>query len=204
MVNCEKCYKYHNLMITKECDFCRDYSFNENILCELLQAEHESYELECSAFKPNLSVIGKASKTNDVTETDGQKTNLTERHKWLKAYALQQWKSDESLTFADLNYHLCLLVNNRKRLLKNLINDVDKMLVILGKAEEQFEGKVNLLHIGEDHLHLHINSSPDYSADEVSQNIMTILEVEINSEFPEIFRNQEKIFQKTYFIETMG
>jgi recombinational DNA repair protein RecR len=32
MASCEKCYKYHNQVVSKECNFCRDYSFKENIL----------------------------------------------------------------------------------------------------------------------------------------------------------------------------
>lgn len=204
MASCEKCYKYHNLVVSKDCDFCRDYAFNENILCELLQAEHRSYEVECSAFKPNLSAIDKANKETDVAECDNQRTKLTEHHKWLKAYAIQQWKYDDSQVFSELNYHLCLLANNRNKLIQTLINDIEKVSVILAKAGDQFNGKVSLLYIGADHIHLHVNSSPDYSADEVVQKIIALLDVEINSEFQEVFRNQKKTFQKTYFIETIG
>ena len=204
MASCEKCYKYHNSAVSKDCKFCRDYAFNENILCELLQAEHRSYEVECSAFKPNLSAIDKAHKVNDAAECDNEKTKLTEHHKWLKAYAIQQWKYDDSQVFSELNYHLCLLANNRNKIIQVLINDIEKVSDILANAGDQFQGKVSLLYIGADHIHLHVNSSPDYSADEVVQKIITFLEVEINSEFQEVFRNQEKIFQKTYFIETIG
>jgi len=204
MVSCEKCYKFDNLVITKECKFCRDYSFNENILCELLQSEQESYEVECSAFQPNLSVIGKESQANEVTQLDNQESKITERHKWLKAYAIQQWRYDDSQVFTELNYHLCLLTNNRNKLLQKLINDIEKVSNILEKTGAQFEGQVSLFYIGEDHIHLHVNSSPDYSADEVSQNIIVDLNRELKSEFPEIVRNQEKLFQKTYFIETIG
>jgi REP element-mobilizing transposase RayT len=204
MVKCEECYKYHNLVISKECKFCRDYSFNENILCGLLQEEHESYEVGCSAFKPNLSVIGREVITSDVNQPEPSEPNLTERHQWLKAYALQQWKSDDNQTFSELNYHLCLLTTDRKRLLQNLMTDIDKVLIILGKAGKTLKGEVSLLYIGVDHIHFHVNSSPDYSADEVTQKIMATLEVEMKLVFPDIFKHQETLFQKTYFIETMG
>ena len=67
MDNCEKCYKFYNSVVSDKCNFCRDYSFNENILCDLLQEEYSSYEVKCSAFKPSLSVIGEANKKHDWT-----------------------------------------------------------------------------------------------------------------------------------------
>lgn len=204
MASCEKCYKYHNSVVSKECKFCRDYSFNENVLCDLLQTEHRSYEVECSAFKPNLFAIDKANKKQGVVENDNREAKLTDNHKWLKAYAIQQWSYDDSRIFCDLNYHLCLIANNRNTLIQKLINDIDEVLIILDEAGDQFKGKVSLLGIGADHIHLHVNSSADYSADEVVQKIIAFLEVTINSKFQTIFKNQEKIFQKTYFIETIG
>jgi REP element-mobilizing transposase RayT len=56
---------------------------------------------------------------------------------------------------------------------------------------------------GLDHIHLHINSPPDYSADEVVRKIMEFSEPAIKNEFPKLFERKE-IFGKTYFIETIG
>ena len=204
MANCEKCYKFHNSVVSKECNFCRDYMFKENILCDLLQAEHQSYEVECQAFKPNLAAIDSTNQQQAVVESRNLEVKLTDHHKWLKAYAIQQWKYDDSQIFCDLNYHLCLVANNRNRSIKKLSEAIEEVSVIFTEAGEKFKGKVSLLWIGADHIHLHVNSSPDYSADEVVQIIITFLEDKIKSKFQEIFSNQEKIFQKTYFIETIG
>ena len=204
MASCEKCYKYYNSVVSKECDFCRDCSFNENILCDLLQAEHKSYEVECSAFRPNLSVIDKANKKQEIAEFDNNEATLTDHHKWLKAYAIQQWNYDDSQIFCHLNYHLCLLTDNRNTLIQKLIGDIEKVSVILAKAGDQFKGKVSLLCIGVDHVHLHINSPPDYSADEVVKKMISFLEVEMNSVFQDLFESKQIIFHKTYFIESIG
>lgn len=191
-------------MVAKECSFCRDYSFKEDILCELLQAEHQSYEVECPAFKPNLSAVDTVIKKQDVAESENQEVKLTDHHKWLKAYAIQQWSYDDSQIFCELNYHLCLLANNRNVLVKKLIKDIETAKVTLAEAGNEFKGEISLLCIGVDHIHLHVNSPPDYSADEVVQKIITFLDAKLKSEFQEVFRNQKKIFQKTYFIESIG
>ena len=204
MHNCEKCYKHHNLLVTKECNFCRDCSFKENILCDLLQAEHGSYEVECSAFKHNLAVVGESGNKCDSAEVDKHEVKLTDKQKWLKAYAIQQWKHDEDKIFCDLNYHLCLLAKNRNTIIQKASNHIETLSTILDKAGNEFEGKVSLLWIGIDHIHLHVNSSPDFSADEVVNKITAYLEIALKSDLQEIFEGQEGIFQKTYFIETIG
>ncbi len=177
MASCEKCYKYYNSVVSKECDFCRDCSFNEDILCDLLQAEHKSYEVECSAFRPNLSVIDKANIKQELAECDENVATLTDHHKWLKSYAIQQWNHDDTQIFCHLNYHLCLLADNRSTLIQKCIAYIEELLVILDKIGDQFKGKVSLLCIGIDHIHLHVNSPPDYSAHEVAQKIISFLEV---------------------------
>jgi len=56
----------------------------------------------------------------------------------------------------------------------------------------------------EDHLHIHIDSPPDYSADEIVNKIIINSEMEILKVFPEYQKNAKNIFVRNYFIETVG
>ncbi len=190
--------------MSKECNLCRGCAFDENILCNLLQAEHQSYKVECQAFQPNLSAVDKANIKHDVAEPENHEAKLTDHQKWLKTYAIQQWKYDDSQIFCDLQYHLCLLANNRNTSIMKLNESIEVVTTILDEAGEKFGGKISLLCIGADHMHLHVNSSPDHSADEVIQIVISILEIEMKSAFQEAFRNQDKIFLNKYFIESAG
>ncbi len=203
MDGCENCYKYHHQAVSKECDFCRDYAFKESILCDLLRAEHRSCEIECSAFRHNLSVVGEINKQQN-DESDKHRIELTDKHKYLTAYAIQQWKYDDSKVFCDLNYHLCILASNRNRLFQKVANYNEKLSAIFDKAGDEFEGRVSLICVGPDHIHLYINSSPNYSADDIARLIIAYLESAMKSGFQEIFKDCKMIFQKAYFIETIS
>jgi len=202
MANCEKCFKFHNPVIEEKCPFCRDYSFQENILCDLLRSGNDSNEVECSAFKPNLSVIGETALSHELI--DNETVKLSDRHKWLKAYAIQQWKFDSYKIFCELNYHVCLITRNRSKIFEKMVGQISEISDMFSKAGEQFKGKVSLLCFGADHIHIHINSPPDYSADEVVQKTMYFFETKIKSEFSEFSNNGESLLEKAYFIESIG
>ncbi len=73
MVSCEKCFKFNHATIVHECRFCRDCSFSENILCDLLTAGKENSEVECLSFKPSLSIIGEEGQSNKNIENGNSK-----------------------------------------------------------------------------------------------------------------------------------
>jgi len=204
MVSCEKCFKFHNPVTAEKCPVCRDYSFQESILCDLLRSVNDSNEVECSAFKPNLSVIGEAEQSFELIENDNESVKLSDRHKWLKAYAIQQWRSDSDQIFCELNYHVCLIAKNRRKIFEKMTDQISEISNIFSKAGELFKGKVNLLCLGTDHIHIHIDSPPDYSADEVVKKTMAFVEGSIKCEFSKLVGNRESLFEKAYFIESIG
>lgn len=204
MVNCKKCFKFYNRVVAEECAFCHNYQFQENILCDLLRAEKDGGLLECHSFKHNLSVVGVDKNFYKCIHKDSEEIELSDRQKWLKAYALQQWKFDPDKIFTNLNFHLCLLIKEREQLLTRVKEDLDKISSIFVDSGDSFDGKVSFLSAGKDHVHLHIELSPDYAPDEIVRKIARFSEVSIKSEFPELLKRNEDLFEKSYFIETIG
>lgn len=204
---CNKCFKGHNQTISLECDFCKDYGFNENILCELTRAAQKGNEIfECEAFRPYLTFIGTNEEIKEISpkELNIPQKEIPDRTKWFRAYALQQWEFDPDLIFCELNYHLCIITPKRKRLSLNIGSPFVRFSEIFNSIGDLFNGKINLLFIGADHLHIHIDSPSDYSADEVVNKIITNSEMKILKAFPEYQKNAENIFERNYFIETVG
>jgi len=204
MVDCKKCFKFYNRLLAEGCAFCHDYQFQENILCDLLRVDQDENELECHSFKQNLSVVGEDKKFYEFVKNDDEETNLSDRQKWLKAYALQQWKFDPDKIFSNLSFHLCLIIKGREQLLAKVKEELDKISSIFSDSSESFDGKVSFLCAGKDHAHLHIVMSPEYSPDEVVRKIIVFSEAAMKIEFPELFKHNERIFEKAYFIETIG
>jgi len=203
MVDCKECFKFYNRVMPKGCAFCHDYQFQENILCDLLRVGKNEHELECHAFKHNLSVIGKDKKSYEFID-DREEIKLSDRQKWLKAYAFQQWKSDPDKIFSNLSFHLCLLIKKRENLLDKIQEKLDEISSIFVDSGDQYDGKVSFLCAGRDHIHLHIELSPDYAPDEIVRKISTFSEHEIISKLPELLEYKDGLFEKTYFIETIG
>ena len=205
MVNCEKCFKYYNSVIYRECSFCRNYSFQENILCDLNRSSQITDSgIECYAYKPNLSVVGENKEIYEGVQYSDKKLELSDRLKWLKAYALQQWKYDPDKIFANLNYHVCLITKKREKLFENIINRSVETTAIFNNIANQFDGKMGVLYVSSDHMHIHIESSPDYSVDEVISKSIVSLEFAIKTEFSKSFGEKKEIFENSYFIETIG
>ena len=204
MVSCEKCFKFNHATIVQECRLCRDCSLSENILCDLLRSGKGNNEMECLSFKPNLSIIGEERQSIKTIENGNENSELTDHHKWLESYAMQQWKSDSSRVICELNYHLCLVAKDRSKLFGSVTSNLDKISRLLNDIGDEFEGNVNILCVAEDHFHIHINSSPDYSGDEVARKVATSLETAIIDELSGVIGSKNGIFEETYFIETIG
>jgi len=176
--------------------------FHENILCDLTRFVQDQNEIECFAFKANLSLVGKNNEFYETVSNNDQK--LLERDKWLKAYSLQQLKSDPDQIVGNLNYHVCLATVNREKLFEKLGSKLIETTSIFHKAGDRFDSEVSLLYAGHDHIHIHIKSSFDYSIDEVINEVVMNLNSAIKKEFVGIFKNRTKIFEKSYFVETIG
>lgn len=202
--SCDKCFKYYNPVVIENCSFCDDYMFHENILCDLTRFVQDQNEIECFAFKVHLSLVGKNNEFYEIVSNNDNDQKLLERDKWLKAYSLQQLKSDPDQIVGNLNYHVCLTTVSRKKLFENIGSKLIETTSIFYNVGDRFDSEVNLLYAGHDHIHFHIKSSFDYSVDEVINEVAMNLNAAIKKEFVGLFKNRNKIFEKSYFSETIG
>ncbi len=203
MVDCNNCHKYHNQLIQEECSFCKQYLFQENIFCDLLRAEQgKKKDVECFAVKPYLKVIGEKNETPKINVCK-KEIKTTDRQQWLKAYMLQQLKFNSDQILCNLKYHLCLVTNKREKSIKQITNYLSDTSVLLNNVSNSFSGKIHILCMGSDHVHFYIESPPDYSVDEIVNKIIHFFELNLKSQLPKIF-SDNNIFQKSYFIESIG
>jgi len=202
--SCDKCFKYYNPVVCENCSFCHDYMFHENILCDLTRFVQNEKEIKCFAFKANLSLVGENNEFYQTVSNNDNDQKPLERDKWLKAFSLQQLKSDPNQIVGNLNYHVCLTTVNREKLFENFESKLIKTTSIFHNAGDRFDSEVSLLYAGHDHIHIHIKSSFDYSIDEVINEVVMNLNSALKIEFIELFKNRNKIFEKSYFAETIG
>lgn len=202
MADCNKCYKSNHDVIAEDCSICQKLAFQEGILCSLLQpAQNDVNDISCFAYKPNLSVIGSVEKPDLVSQEKEAKPQLSNRHKWLKANALQQFDFDSDQIITDLNFHICLITRGRQPLFLN--GDIDLSSIFL-EAGSLFDGHLEVLAYGKDHIHLFANTSPDYSLDTVVNKTLSFVVPKIRQEYPELFNEKDTLFEMPYFAETIA
>ncbi|WP_162532413.1 transposase [Candidatus Scalindua japonica] len=153
-----------------------------------------------------MTFVGTKEAKREISqkELNRPQKEIPDRTKWFRAYALQQWEFDPDMIFCELNYHLCIITPKREKLFSNTEDHFVKFSEIFNSIGDFFHGKINLLFMGEDHLHIHIDSPPDYTADEIVNKIIINSEIEILKVFLEYQKNTENIFIRNYFIETVG
>ncbi len=180
---CNKCFKYHNKTTIKDCSLCIDLKFPENVLCDLTRSEQENELFKCYAYRPLLTLanqgISKRSEQKDVND-DSSTINISNRTKWFMTYAKQQMQFNPEQEFYSLKYHICLITRKREKIFSDPKRFVRNISDIFKNVESVFnDTKIDLLWLAEDHIHLYIDSNPDYSLDELAFKIMELSEIDI-------------------------
>jgi len=221
MASCNNCFKHHHNVIAKDCSICQKLAFEEEILCSLLQPAKNDVEIDCFAYKHNLSVVTAAdnndaekpntvlldSKDNNEKDNkedvvwDDKQFQISNKHKWLKALALQKLSFSPDQIITNLSFHICLVTKARKPLF--LDTDID-LSSIFSEAGSLFDGHLEVLSYGKDHIHLYANTSPDFSLDEVVNKALSFAEPKIKELYPELFKDKKTMFENAYFAESIG
>ena len=206
--NCKNCRIFHKPTIVKTCSVCKDLKFQENILCELVNAGIEENEnFSCPEFKPFLSVVGGINlhkKTNTAINENSTDKTLRNKIKWFKAYALQQLKMNPDQIHAQIKYHVCLVSRGRGNIFNNHEIFFENMVSTFYDIGFLFESKIYLIGVSDDHIHFFIDSSPEYPADKIVNKIIDGLNREFLKIFPKAKEKYNRVFEKNYFIETVG
>ncbi len=201
---CLNCFKNINETIVLACEACERFQFPEKILCDVarLNAGHDSFE--CNSFKPKFSLVQKVAKAeaeSDPIQEFGR--TKTEREKWIVSYIVQQHKLNPDQVQFKLKYHLVLITNNRIALFSDKY--FQTFSEIFNRVGNSFQDTdIEVIWLASDHLHLYLNTSPDYSIDEITQSIIKKSEFEIINRIPDFQKDTNNIWKYDYFVETVG
>lgn len=203
---CTKCYIHNNQAVIKDCHMCKKLALSENIFCQLTRGGQVEGELfECSAFRPLLILVDKKIKNNAEPKDKKIEENGigSDKIKWFKAYAKQQLQINSDIINYKLKYHVCLSTRKREKIFANNTVDINKISSIFNNIGSYFKGvQISLLCLKTDHVHLFIESTPDYSLDEIVNKTIKNSEKDIVNTYSEIFNNN--IWERNYYIESIG
>ena len=197
---CKNCFKFHNETIPNSCDVCSKLQFQENNFCDLLR--FNTNDFECYAYKPKLQLVNDKQKSDLKIE---EETSLltAQRNKWQQTYYVQQQRENPDQIQFKLKYHVALLTSARSALLsEKYFNSFSKIFSNTAKFID--DTVIELMWISSDHLHLYIDSTPDFSIDEIFQTISSNSERIILMKHPELNLKNKNLWENSYYVETLG
>ena len=204
---CDQCHWHKNEKPLKGCDFCIRLDFSEDILCSFVRNNCEDKGLlECKAYRPKLSLTSSRQQSSAIIKGEEIDHNvLTDKDKYLISLSKQKLKLNEDEVYFSLQFHVCLITKKRNMVFSNENDFIEEIANIFKKIETFFKDtQIEVLHLHFDHIHLYVNTTPDYAFDDIADKIISISEKEIRATFPEIIDESNSIWEAGYFAETIG
>jgi putative transposase len=197
---CKNCFKFHNETILSSCDVCSKLQFLEKHLCDLLRFNKKGFA--CYAYKPKLQLVNSKQKSNLEIEQEASLLT-TQRNKWQTTYYVQEQKENPNQIQFKLKYHIVILTSARSAILSEKY--YSSFSKIFSNTAKSIDNTVTeLMWISSDHLHLYIDSSPDFSIDEIFQTVSSNSERIILMKHPELNVKKKNLWENSYFVETLG
>lgn len=205
---CHTCHRYQSKKASKDCAFCVRVDFPEDILCCLARGDSEANALlKCGAYRTKLSLVSSGNEKSISIECEKTDySDFSDKEKWFNAYARQQLQLYPNDINYTLQFHVCLVVNSRKKFFNSPAHYLGKLTNIFNQIASNLDNThIEILWLNPDHIHLYVNTTPDYSLKEiVIDQIIRISGKEILSLYPEIEIVSDHIWESEYFAETIG
>jgi REP element-mobilizing transposase RayT len=204
---CNQCHWQENEKPFKGCDFCMRLGLPEDILCSIVRNGcDDGILLECNAYRPKLSIASPNQQTPVIIENNEvERDASSDKEKYFIALSKQRLNSNPDEIYFNLQFHVCLITKKREPIFLSKNNFLEEIITIFKKIETMFYNTgIEVLHLDSDHIHLYVNTTPDYSFDEIADKIIGISEKEIVTIYPELVRKYSDIWEVGYFAETIG
>lgn len=210
---CHGCFKSSKPFIHDGCRFCRDLSFQEEILCYLNQSSHLISDFECHAYRPLLKLVtsGKKQsipKTKDLpakVTVEKQLDSDSNRVKYQRALALQKLTNDPESVMLEIKYHFVLSTIGRRSIFTDPDSSIDLIDDVISKCSEGVGGFSYLLWLAPDHMHIYVESDGTVSPDDMAKKFKASEKL-IIKQAPELIgasASKKRLWSDSYFVETI-
>ncbi len=210
---CLACTKSSKPFIPAGCRFCRDLSFQEEVLCDLNRSTQETVFFECHAFQPLLKLVTSSGQKTQMAPKDQpvgitpEKLFNSERVKYQRALALQKLARNPGDMMLNIKYHFAWNVIGRRPVFAAPEPMVDYISNAITICSEAVGGFANLLWLAPDHIHLYVESDGEVSPDNMAQELKRYSEAAILERFHDLISTSEMktgLWDEAYFVETAG
>jgi len=210
---CQECIKSVKPFIHGKCSFCRDLSFQEEVLCYLNRSTQNPAFFECHAFQPLLKLAASPGQEirpepePQVAEITLEKLLDSDMVKYQRALALQKLARNPDAAMLDIKYHFAWNVIGRRPAFAEPATVIDFISDTIATCSDAVGGFASLLCLAPDHIHLYVESDGEVSPDNMAQKLKRLLEIPILKRFPDLIASPEmerRLWDEAYFVETIG
>ena len=209
-IKCQSCFKASRVSLISRCQFCRDLSIPESVLCDLNRTVQSSAnEFYCHAFQPMLNMVIPQNKQIPNLAENGKKQNgsfLSDKTKYQIALYLQKLNKDPDFVFAYLKYHVLWNVFQREKAFPESPDLMESISVIFKNSMKQADTMVLPLWIAPDHVHVYVETSGKISIDKMIRKIKKATEQKLIRCLKGVNRRnfETLLWDDSYFVESIG
>ncbi len=210
---CLACAKSSKPFIPGGCCSCRDFNFQEEVLCDLNRSTQDPEFFECHAFQPLLKLVassGQEARTEPKVqslENSLEKLFDSDKVKYQRALALQKLARNPDDIILDIKYHFVWNVIGRRPVFAAPEPMIDYVGNVIATCGEAVGGLAYLHWLAPDHIHLYVESDGEVSPDNMAQELKRQTEVAILERFPDLTISTDVgagLWSDAYFVETVG
>ena len=212
-VKCQECIKSSKPCIHGRCSFCRDLSFQEEVLCDLNRSTQNPTFFECHAFQPLLKLVAsngqetRLDRKVESAEITLEKLLGSDKIKYQRALALQKLESDPDDVMLEIRYLFAWNVMSRIPVFGERASTIEFISNTITTCSEEVGGFTCLLWLAPDHIHLYVESDGEISPDKMAQKLKQLSEKQIFNRFPDLIAPSKvgrRLWDRAYFVETIG
>lgn len=212
-VRCSHCLAFSSVQPLSRCQVCRDQAMAESYLCELARSASSPRSFLCHAFRPNLTLVGKGEESPpEPAACLNKQAYFAEAVRLICAGQCSGGLcgspgcQPSASNGAASVYHVVWSVRQRKPVFAASSLYVSFLHDVFLSCGQLMAGKVYLIWLAADHLHLYLECSGWESEQEIIEDLQGLVHDALMQEFPALRKDYEKtlIWERDFFLEKIA
>lgn len=211
-VRCKHCLAFSFAQPLNDCQICRDQAMRESYLCDITRNAFSGGSFICHAFRPNLTLVGSnVGKISDFPVSQDKQSYFTDVVNMISSGHCAGGVCNKMSCGATHNglpdkYHVVWSVRNRKPLFSASNLYISFLHDIFLSCGQLMAGKVLMLWLASDHLHLYLECTGWESEYEIVEDLQGLVHDALMQEFSSLKKDYEKtlIWERDFFLEKIS
>ncbi|MFZ5766937.1 MAG: transposase [Thermodesulfobacteriota bacterium] len=208
-LRCARCFSRSGRHPVVGCQVCRDQAMSESFLCEIVRRAAGTDELTCAAFRPHLTIVGKNSPVVDLDvcqDKDRYFEDVVARINSGRCGGkgcARPGCNGTGMLVARARFHVVWVVRHRQPVFADSGRFVPFLHDAFLSCARLMAGRVLLLWLAADHLHLYVETSPKEQVLEILDDLQGLIQDAVEEQWEEVRRcfTGKRMWEREFFLE---